>query len=324
MGDINSLVSVIIPCYNCFSTIGKTLECLEKQSYSNIEIILINDGSKDETEKIINEYLKKSKMNIRYFLKQNEGVSNARNLGIQKSIGKYILFLDSDDVYHFDFIRCMVNAIECKNVDTAYSFWSRNINYVLSQKKMISNNNVSIVNQKQIMQEFLYNKGKIGFCNFIYRKSIISKYLIKFTPYRRTGEDIEFTWKYLCHCKNGAIVNAQIYGYYNNPSSVVNSVFWERTNSLKSIVAVEEYMKSYDCDFYDEFKGYMYSRAIWSYAKTFARGKRKDLFNRLCKEYNVYYHMRNMRNNAADWKVRFTSFLYCVHPNLFYFTVSMI
>jgi len=294
------------------------------QSYSNIEVILINDGSKDETEEVINRLLEKSKMNIRFFSKENEGVSIARNLGLEKAMGEYVLFLDADDVYHFDFIRCMVSTVDSNNLDTAYSYWSRNIEWVLSQNQRILTDCTHNVNQEDIMNEFLYNKGKIGFCGFIYRKSIINKYSIRFTPYRKTAEDIEFTWKYLCHCTKGAVVNAQIYGYYNNPSSVVNSVFWERTDSLTSIVAIEEYLKSYNCKFYKEFKGYMYSRAIWSYAKTFSRGKRKDLFNRLRKEYDVDFHMKNMGKNASDWKVRLTSLLYCIDPDLFYFTVSLL
>ena len=323
MKEKNKLVSVIIPCYNCSLTIGKTLDSLERQSYSSVEIILINDGSEDETEKVIIGYLKRNKLNIRYFSKENEGVSIARNIGIEKSLGEYILFLDADDVYHFDFIRCMCDTVDSQNLDTAYSLWSRDVDFILSQNKIIMNKCVNKVNQKDMMKEFLYNKGKIGFCSFIYRKSIINKYSIKFTPYRKTGEDIEFTWKYLCHCVNGAVVNSQIYGYYNNPSSVVNSVFWERTDSLKSIISIEEYLKAYECEFYGEFKKYMYSRAIWSYAKTFARGKRKDLFNRLIMEYDVIYHMKNMWKNAADWKVRLSSLLYCIHPKLFYFIVSL-
>ena len=90
------LISVIIPIYNTQKYLKKCIDSVESQSYNNIEIILVNDGSTDSSEKIIQPYLQKYE-NIKYYKKENGGLSDARNYGIQKATGDYICFLDSDD-----------------------------------------------------------------------------------------------------------------------------------------------------------------------------------------------------------------------------------
>lgn len=89
-------ISIIIPVYNTQKYIKKCLDSVINQSYENKEIIVVNDGSTDDSEKIIDEYAK-SFENIRYFYKQNGGLSDARNFGIAKATGDYLCFIDSDD-----------------------------------------------------------------------------------------------------------------------------------------------------------------------------------------------------------------------------------
>ena len=90
------LISVIIPIYNTQKYLKKCIDSVESQSYNNIEIILVNDGSTDSSEKIIQPYLQKYE-NIKYYKKENGGLSDARNYGIQKATGDYICFLDSEN-----------------------------------------------------------------------------------------------------------------------------------------------------------------------------------------------------------------------------------
>jgi len=94
----NSLVSVIIPTYNCANFITKTLESIINQSYSNIEILIVDDGSNDATPDIVNNVIK-SDNRVRYLWKQNGGQASARNMGIEHSGGDFIAFCDSDDYW---------------------------------------------------------------------------------------------------------------------------------------------------------------------------------------------------------------------------------
>ena len=90
------LVSIIVPVYNVESWLNKCIDSLLEQSYKNIEILLINDGSTDKSGDICNEYLNKSSK-IRVFNNENKGLSYSRNFGMKNANGKYIVFIDSDD-----------------------------------------------------------------------------------------------------------------------------------------------------------------------------------------------------------------------------------
>lgn len=115
------LVSVIIPTYNSSKTIERTLDSVFEQDYVNIEVIVVNDGSVDNTEDV----LKKYKNRITYFKQANSGVSAARNLGFEKSKGNYIQYLDADDLLEKNKITLQVNALIANNADVAYGDWVR-------------------------------------------------------------------------------------------------------------------------------------------------------------------------------------------------------
>ena len=104
------LVSIIIPVFNAEKTLERLMNSINNQSYKNLQIIFIDDGSTDNSAKIIDNYSSLDKR-IEYYLKKNGGVSSARNLGIDKACGDYICFIDSDDYYDSEFILKMLNEI---------------------------------------------------------------------------------------------------------------------------------------------------------------------------------------------------------------------
>ena len=116
MGDVmkNDLVSIIVPVYNVEKYISKCLESLVYQTYGNLEIIVVNDGSMDNSEKVIQNFMKQDKR-IRYYKKKNGGLSSARNFGLKKATGEYVLFVDSDDYIHLNTIQILIDNI--KNYD---------------------------------------------------------------------------------------------------------------------------------------------------------------------------------------------------------------
>ena len=97
MTKVPSLISIIVPVYNVENYLAKCLDSLVDQTYQNIEILVVNDGSKDDSEKIIQDYVQKFPERIKAFTKENGGLSDARNFGIDQSSGDYIGFVDSDD-----------------------------------------------------------------------------------------------------------------------------------------------------------------------------------------------------------------------------------
>ena len=105
-------ISVIVPVYNTEKYIKKCLDSIINQTYSNIEIIIINDGSTDNSELIINEYLKEYPDKIKYYKKENGGLSDARNYGVTKATGDYICFVDSDDYIDINLFESLKMEVE--------------------------------------------------------------------------------------------------------------------------------------------------------------------------------------------------------------------
>ena len=115
-----SLVSIIIPAYNASKYISETIQSVLNQTYSNWELVIVNDGSEDNTLDIIDQF-SKNDSRIKYFTKNNSGVSETRNIGISNTKGDYIAFLDADDYWLADNLQKKIDLIQSENVDFVYS-----------------------------------------------------------------------------------------------------------------------------------------------------------------------------------------------------------
>ena len=116
---MNKLVSIIIPVYNVEKYLAECIESVLKQTYQNIEILLIDDGSPDNSGKICDEYEEKDSR-VRVIHKENGGVSSARNVGLEQANGEYITFIDSDDFVSESYIEELYIALENGNSDLAF------------------------------------------------------------------------------------------------------------------------------------------------------------------------------------------------------------
>ena len=135
----NIFISVIVPVYNTSNYLVRCLDSIKEQTYRNYEVIIINDGSTDNCQSIIEEYVNNNRQ-FRCFYKENGGLASARNLGIKKSRGEYIYFVDSDDYILNKSLEIMVNEIVKNEADMAicsfshqpivdhYSYYRQNIN----------------------------------------------------------------------------------------------------------------------------------------------------------------------------------------------------
>ena len=113
------LVSVIIPAYNIEDYIGRCLDSVLSQTYKNLEILVVDDGSSDCTGEILDDYEKKDQR-IRVIHKENGGVSSARNIGIEAATGDYIGFVDGDDLMEPEMYKTLVNLLKEENADIAH------------------------------------------------------------------------------------------------------------------------------------------------------------------------------------------------------------
>lgn len=312
-------VSIIIPCYNCEAMIDETMESLEMQTCKDFEVICINDGSTDGTENKLNEWKNKQVFNISIINQENGGVSKARNKGIEEAKGEYILFLDSDDIYNSLYVESMLKAI--KDHDLAYCRLSRNLEDVYQCHA----SEISCIEQdiETAMHKLLFEMGRYGFYCYIYKTSAIKNYGLRFEENTKYGEDREFNWKYICHCKNAVWIDYPLYGYRINPlSATQNAATWRKTDLLKAVKRIENYLAKEGAHYSETFNSYMFARSMWAVAKTFAVSKDKELFKRLQKEYDVKSCMK-VTAKDSNRLVRLASKLYLVNPQLFYSAVGV-
>lgn len=233
------LVSIIIPVYNVEKYINKCVDSCLKQTYENIEIILINDGATDNSPAILDE-LKKIDKRIKVFHKENGGVSSARNLGIEKSLGKYITFLDADDYLSNDFVDYMVNLLENNNSDFALStncFTSINQNQ-LSEK-------IEILNSLETVSLLLSQKIEVGCWNKLYKAEIIKNNNMRFLTELFYGEGLYFINTYAQFCKKVTVGKKRVYYYRkNNLDSATTKFKYENfVNGEKSLNKIHNELK---------------------------------------------------------------------------------
>lgn len=316
----DSVVSVVVPCYNAGKFLKETLSSLENQTYKNIEIICVNDGSTDNTLEILENYSREHK-NVTVVNQPNSGVSKARNNGLLHAKGKYVVFCDSDDLVKENFIEALVVSKESECSDTAYCLLKRKKTEVFSYTKEPE---MQLQNQEQAMHNLLFRMPEIAFTCYLFDVKTIKENEIKFDEDTKYGEDREFNWKYLCHCKKISFVNAPLYYYrVNQESATKKKASWRKTDLLSAVRRIEDYLKSSNCEFYSVFKDYMYARATWTVAKTFAISNDADLYKKFIKEYDVKAGMKRMTKDTNKL-VCLSSLLYLVNPWLYFKCISIL
>lgn len=180
---MNSLVSIIIPCYNQAKFLPETLQSVLKQTFCNWECIIINDGSPDNTHQIAQEWVNIDNR-FKYLNIKNSGVSNARNKGIQVSKGNYIQFLDADDILEQDKLLMQVKYLdEEKFVDIVYSssryFFCNNKSDLFAVHHSGVIPTIDISKEDKNQKEVLLKKNVCTICASLYRKEIFSKIQFK-------------------------------------------------------------------------------------------------------------------------------------------------
>lgn len=203
-------ISVIVPLYNAECHIKQCIESLLNQSYKDYELVIINDGSTDNSLNIVNKLLK-GRDNINIYTQENKGVSVARNVGISKATGKYITFIDSDDIVDKHYIETLHNAIDESNFDLIMSGSSYLSNGKITRKVTLADDTWSI---KDLSTKFLYIDYTTSIHGKLYKKELIDKYNIKFNSKMSYAEDRDFNIEYIRHINKAR--NISYIGYYYN------------------------------------------------------------------------------------------------------------
>ena len=235
------MISIIIPIYNVEKYLPKCLDSVVNQTYTELEIICINDGSPDNSLKILKEYQKKDSR-IKIINQENQGLAEARNTGIDNAKGKFIFFLDSDDWLPLNAIEKLCNKQKEKNADIVIG--GRNIVTAKREVQFLPKEyNKTLEFEEYISDSFKTEDFRAVAWGKLYKTKIIKENYLYF-PKGLLYEDLLFVMKYLYYSSKIIILRENIYNYrYDRRNSIVNTINKKDMDCLKTVDELEKFFK---------------------------------------------------------------------------------
>lgn len=271
------LLSIIIPVYNCANYLQAALESVCKQTYKNLEILIVNDGSTDNSRQIIDAYIKKDKR-IQAFHLTNNGVSISRNYGLKQATGEYIMFLDPDDTYEKDYCEHMLHLIASTNAKIAMSNYSlvRNNRKYTNDLHMNNDANTGILSQHEALKLTISDNGFKGFVwNRIYSKELLENIL--FDEQLTYLEDMVFNINLFIKVPFIAFSKIPKYNYLQRTDSVSNNLnksYFQALNEIKILIP-------------SDLKGIIDATSYYALLTNFSQKENKDKHNYINDEIQV-------------------------------------
>lgn len=259
--NIVPIISIIVPVYNAEAYLSDCIDSILSQSLAAFEILLIDDGSTDKSGNIIGKYAKIDNR-IRTFAKENGGVSSARNVGLENAKGKWITFVDADDILQPDALLHLVSLVGTSETDLGIAGYdcinelmeviSSSLDNKESVKVVSKDNGITLLYENRFWQWFI--------CSKIFKSAIIKHGNIKFDENVFFGEDRLFIMKYVCAMQGEIIFSSEpIYRYRIHKNSVegISSVHFNERVFSGFNASVMMYMSLMKCDtlLYNKYLG---------------------------------------------------------------------
>lgn len=299
------MISVIMPLYNNEIYIVEAIQSVINQTYKDWELIIINDASTDNSKFIVQKFLEEEKDNRIVFidLKENKGVSFARNLGMKKAKGEYISFLDSDDLWDKNFLNELYRKIKETNGKLVYSkfaYFYNGDNIKINKAVMREGKIDKFIVKKKCRYETEY---PFHICAILVKKSLIETYKIKFPEDQNLFEDGLFLSKLIC-ITDIVSVNKVLMYYRQHQTSITHKKYTKK-EYLQELLFLErllDFIKIYNIYFYNiVYKYYIYRvyRVILIILK-------KDKIESSIKLINKYNNILNffIRDDYYKWNDR--------------------
>ena len=235
MSDSKPLVSVIVPTYNGAKRIAATLKSIINQDYENLEIVLVNDASTDDTLNIAEKVLKNSGRKFKIINhEKNLGVSPARNTGFDASSGEYVIFFDHDDLAEKNYVSSLLNKILEDDCDISFcGFVDRYEDGRPDKFWQVKIENSKILNADEALNFRIENKTPISMWCAMFKRKFLEKYNLRFCD--KAFEDIAFLLRTFCRAEKISFVRDCLYIYVHSPEMT----------SLRSVDTREKKLRRY-------------------------------------------------------------------------------
>ena len=252
-------VSIILPVYNAAQYLFQCLSSIQKQSFQNFEVLMVNDGSTDDSGRICGEFAQKDPRFL-LFSKENSGVSASRNLALSHARGKYLQFIDSDDWLTTDAVETLFRRAESTGSDLTVCHFYRVMENRAVQRGHIKSDR--LLTRREYAEEMMkapanYYYGVLW--NKLYRRSLVESVRLRFDPQVKWGEDFLFNLQYLEHVRLVSTSVKPVYYYRKREDSLVNSHISLRKTITMKKDTFRAYKELYQkLDLYEEQRGRIY------------------------------------------------------------------
>ena len=306
------MISIIVPIYNAAKYLDECLHSIKNQTYEDIEVICVNDGSTDDSSSIVKKY---STTDPRFKLieQENGGVSSARNTALDAVSGDYLCFVDSDDIISVNHIQTLYNQV-C-NYDVAVTSYTRNIEFLgndITEEGSID----SITYIKKIIGELILHPQIV--C-ILYKTNIIRDNDLSFTVGCVRNEDAEFFIKYLANTSKVHFSNYIGYFYRDNEQSAVHKFNEKSLTFIEADKRISQYLV--DRNIYP-LNNYIMSSSVQYFAYKCARQKNRNIYTLLHERYDVRNEMKKMMYFPRKARVAIACLYLIVGKKLFYKLMS--
>ncbi len=316
MNKNDCLVSVIVPVYNVESFLGKCIDNLLAQSHENIEIILVDDGSKDASGRIADDYSKKD-TRIKVAHQNNSGVSSARNLGIGMASGEYICFVDADDTMSEDYVQYLLNLIVDNHADIAMTKDMFN-SYRLKQNK--DSDKTEVISGYEAAKCFLYYYYPIGVYSKIFTRSLLDN--IRFVSELFVGEGFNFNMAALQRADRVCIGYKRVYTYrLDNATSCMTAFNIKKVEcGIEALQVIKKNLLFTDRVMLHawNYANWVTYCSMWIFIKT---GKSETLYPELYENYLEI--VKRDAHYAFDAPISFSekikAFIFMIWPSLYHY-----
>ncbi len=318
----NPLITIVVPIYNVYDYLRCCLDSIQKQHYRNLEILLIDDGSTDDSAAICQEYCNQDPR-FQLIRQKNQGLGPARNTGLRNAKGKYICFVDADDCLHPDFVRILYeNLMACHADLSVCRFASFEGEVPLTRETKIPENQIRILNQPELLNALL--KDDPVTTMVAWNKLMAVDWLKGFHFVNRWHEDQFMINEYVRRCQKAVFTSAVLYEYRKRPDSIMGKTHSKDLRHLDDLDAHKQriyyfYRPMFRPEWENLFKADLKTQLSW-YTHFYTNKNAKRLKKRFYPSYVWSFRQYLLTGGLfkAD-RVNLHYFVFLLSPRLYMF-----